>query len=291
MKKRKSPHPIRMNNPDDRFTLKGADGARITGDVYMPEADQPPLVIVIHGFKGFKDWGFFPWLGRALAASGLAAAVINLSHNGIGDDTETFERLDLFERDTWSKRVHDMQQIIDAAQHGLLTDKAKPNPARMGVLGHSMGGGLALLMAAKDQRVRSIATLAGVNRANRLPKPAVDEALKALGHVPIENSRTGQIMRIGREFFDDLDQHGDAFDIQAAAKAIRTPWLLVQGSADETVPLDEAHDLLDRAGDNARLLVIEDTGHTFGTGHPFKGTTPALEQATAAVADHFLRSL
>jgi dienelactone hydrolase len=275
----------------DRFTLKGADNARITGDIYLPDADQSPLVIVIPGFKGFKDWGLFPWLGQTLAAGGLAAAVINLSHNGVGDNPETFERLDLFERDTWSKRIFDMQQVIEAAHHGLLTDKARPNPGRMGLMGHSMGGGLALLMAVKDPRVRSVVTLAGVNRANRLPMEAVEAALQSLGHVPVENARTGQIMPIGREFFDELKQHPAAFDIQAAAAAIRIPWLLIHGTADETVPLDEAHDLLDRAGDNARLLSFEGAGHTFGAGHPFTSPTPDLEQAAAAAAAHFLRTL
>jgi dienelactone hydrolase len=275
----------------DHFTLKGADGARITGDVYLPDADQPPLVIVIHGFKGFKDWGFFPWLGETLAQGGLAAAVINLSHNGVGDDSETFQRLDLFERDTWSKRVYDMQQVIEAATHGLLTDLARPNPARLGLMGHSMGGGLALLMAAKDARVRSIVTLAGVNRPNRLPMDAVEIALRDLGHVPVENARTGQIMPIGQGFFDDLKQHAEAFDIQAAAEVVRVPWLLIHGTEDETVPLEEAHDLLDRAGDHAKLLSIEGAGHTFGAGHPFSSPTPDLEQSAAAAVAHFRASL
>lgn len=279
------------SSPDDSFTLKGADGAPIAGDVYLPQAKSPPLVIVIHGFKGFKDWGCFPWIGRMLADNGLAAAVINLSHNGVGANPETFERLDLFEHDTWSKRLYDVRQVIEAAQHGLLTNKAQPNPARLGLVGHSMGGGLALLMAAKDERVRSIVSLAGVNRPNRIPMDQAEPALKALGHVPIENGRTGQIMPIGQEFFDDLKQHEAAFDIRAAAAKIDTPWLIVHGSADETVPLEEAHDLLDRAGDNARMLTIQDAGHTFGAVHPFKGTTPELEQAIAASASHFLRTL
>ena len=154
-----------------------------------------------------------------------------------------------------------------------------------------MGGGLALLMAAKDVRVRSLVTLAGVNRANRLDAADVERALSALGHVPIENARTGQIMRIGRDFFEELRRHPEAFDIHAAAKAITIPWLLVHGSADETVPLEEAHDLLECAGENAGLLTIEDTGHTFDTGHPFKGPTTALEQAADAVLSHFLRTL
>jgi len=275
----------------DHFTLKGADGARITGNLYLPEAEQPPLVVVIHGFKGFKDWGCFPWLGRALAEGGLAAAVINLSHNGIGDNSDTFERLDLFERDAWSKRVFDVQQVIEAAAHGLLTDLAQPNPARLGLLGHSMGGGLALLMAARDNRVRSICTFAGVNRANRLPMEAVEHALKSLGHVPVENARTGQIMRIGAEFFDELRQQPQDYDIQAAAAAVRQPWLLVHGAEDETVPLAEAHDLLERAGENARMLTIEGTGHTFGAAHPFTRPTPELRQAAAAAVAHFRATL
>jgi dienelactone hydrolase len=280
-----------MSSPDDSFLLTGADGAKITGDLYLPDAEQSPLVIVIPGFKGFKNWGCFPWLGRRLAEGGLAAAVINLSHNGVGDNWETFERLDLFERDTWSKRVFDMQQVLAAAFNGRLTDKAQPNPARLGLLGHSMGGGLALLMAAKDTRVRSLVTWGGVNRADRLDQADVQRALMALGHVPIENARTGQVMRIGREFFDELRQHPEAFDIRAAAGAVSIPWLLVHGADDETVPLEEAHDLLDCAGENAKLLTIEDAGHTFGAAHPFKGATPELEQASDAALSHFLRTL
>ena len=279
------------SKPDDSFTLKGADGAPITGDVYLPDADSPPLVIVIHGFKGFKDWGCFPWIGRTLADNGLAAAVINLSHNGVGANPETFERLDLFERDTWARRKFDVQQVIEAAQHGLLTGKSQPNPARLGIMGHSMGGGLALLMAAKDARVGSIVTLAGVSQPNRIPMELAAPALKALGHVPIENARTRQIMPVGQEFFDDLRQHADAYDILAAAAKITTPWLLIHGSGDETVPLEEAHDLLERAGDNAKLLTIQDAGHTFGAGHPFMGTTTELEQAINAGAAHFKRTL
>jgi uncharacterized protein len=279
------------------FALTGAEGAPIRGDVYLPEAAEPPLVVVLHGFKGFKDWGFFPWLGRRLAEHGLAAACINFSHCGIGESPETFERLDLFERDTWSKRLFDVRQILDAAQHGLLTDKAKPNPARIGFIGHSMGGAAALLTAARDGRVRSLVTLNGVAYANRIPDDIARQQLNAMGHVAIENARTKQIMRIGREFFEEVWSNPQAFDVRAAAGAAKVPWLLVHGADDATVPLDEAQELLAAAnagphgGEQVRLLTLDGTGHTFGTGHPFSGPTPHLEQAAEAAAAHFLRTL
>lgn len=282
--------------PTRTFQLTGAAGAQITGDLYLP-APEAPLVIVIHGFKGFKDWGCFPWIGEQLAEQGLAAAVINLSHNGIGPDFNTFQRLDLFEADTWSKRVFDLQQVLEAASHGLLGPGDQPHPARIGLLGHSMGGGLAVLMAAKDARVRSIVTLAGVARPNRIPIPEVQAQLQAFGHVKVENARTGQIMRIGRAFFDELVSHGGAFDILAAARATSTPWMIVHGGADEAVPHDDALELLDAAngnqvqGENVKLLTIENAGHTFGAVHPFRGPTPELEQVVDCAARHFLRTL
>ncbi|MND00913.1 hypothetical protein D3C83_196990 [compost metagenome] len=75
------------------------------------------------------------------------------------------------------------------------------------------------------------------------------------------------------------------------------PWLLVHGTEDAAVPFDEARKLLDYAaansvqGENAKLLSLEGTGHTFGATHPFDGPAVHLEQACATVVNHFLRTL
>jgi uncharacterized protein len=282
-----------MNHP---FQLTGADGAAIRGDLYLPQRDNPPLVIVIHGFKGFKDWGFFPWLGSKLADAGFAAACMNFSHCGVADDISTFERLDLFERDTWSKRLHDIRQVREAAAHGLLSDHAKPNAARLGLLGHSMGGAAAFLAAAKQPGVGSIVTLAATAHANRIPDDVARAQLKGQGFVGIENARTRQLMRVGREFFNEVWAHPEAFDVLAAARTLDTPRLLIHGADDETVPLSEAHALVEASnqgpgGEHTRLLVLDGTGHTFDAGHPFAGPTDALERAAAAAISHYGRTL
>ena len=44
-----------------------------------------------HGFKGFKDWGFFPHLADRLARAGLVAVSFNFSGSGVGPDGETSE--------------------------------------------------------------------------------------------------------------------------------------------------------------------------------------------------------
>lgn len=286
-----------MPGPDDTFVVPGADGLPVRGDLYLPAGmAAPPLVVVLHGFKGFKHWGFFPWLGRNLAEAGLCAALVNFSHCGV-DQGDRFDRLDLFERDTWGKRLFDVSAVLNAAQAGKLTQKAAPNPARLGLVGHSMGGGVALLTAAKDGRVRSLVTLAGVASSSRFDGVDVREHLRAFGHVKVMNSRTNQEMRVGQAYFDELDANPSAFDVAAAAARITLPWLIIHGADDESVPLDEAHRLLDAAnanpvqGENVKLLTLDDTGHTFGAGHPFTYASTHLEQAAAAAAAHLLRSL
>ncbi len=67
-----------------RFTLESRRAEPIHGDVRLPEGPGPhPVVVCCHGFKGFKDWGFHPWLGATLAEAGLAAVHFNFSRNGV----------------------------------------------------------------------------------------------------------------------------------------------------------------------------------------------------------------
>ncbi|MCK5087881.1 MAG: alpha/beta hydrolase, partial [Melioribacteraceae bacterium] len=42
-------------------------------------------LIYIHGFKGFKDWGFVPYIGEYFANKGFFVITFNFSHNGIGE--------------------------------------------------------------------------------------------------------------------------------------------------------------------------------------------------------------
>ena len=89
-----------------------------------------------------------------------------------------------------------------------------------------------------------------------------NEHLKVRGYVTIMNGRTNQEMHIGRAFFDELHQHPKAFDVSASAGIVSQPWLIVHGADDETVPLSEAHSLLDSAntgpqgGENVKMLPL-----------------------------------
>ncbi len=283
--------------PDDSFLLRGSDGEEIAGDLYLPQAELPPLVIVVHGFKGFKHWGFFPVIGRCLADNGLAAACVNLSHCGINGDTDRFNRLDLFECDTWGKRLNDLNQVVEAASRGLLTDKAELDRSRLALFGHSAGGGLCILHAARDPRIKTLVTLAAICQANRFPAEEVERHLQAYGHMKIENARTKQEMRVGRAFFEEIAANPEAFDIRRAASRLTQPWLLIHGVNDESVEFEEALHLLEAVngnavnGQNAKLLSIENADHVLGTQHPFRRRTAEFVQALDVTVEFVKRNL
>ena len=58
--------------------------------------ESAPCIICVHGFKGFKDWGFWPYTGKFFAENGFFVLTFNFSHNGIGDNLTEFTELQKF---------------------------------------------------------------------------------------------------------------------------------------------------------------------------------------------------
>jgi dienelactone hydrolase len=253
-------------------TLPGALGPLLL-DVLTGDRDLPrPAVVVVHGFKGFKDWGMFPALAQRLARAGFTAVTFNLSGSGV-DERGDFAFPDRFAHNTYSAEQHDLQVVLTALSRGELGLAAT---AQFGLVGHSRGGGTAVLSAADDPRVRALVTWAGISTAHRWPGRA--EQWRRDGRLDIVNARTGQVLPLYPDVLDDVERNSAALDIPDAAGRIRIPWLIVHGTADEAVSAEEAR-VLSAHAPEARLLLLDGAGHTFGAVHPFAGVTPDLAQA------------
>lgn len=270
-----------------RHRIPGALG-EVLVDVRAAGRTAPrPAVVVVHGFKGFKDWGHWPWLAERLARAGLAAVTLNLSGSGV-DDTGEFVFPERFGHNTFSAELHDLRQVIDALAAGRL--ELAP-PTALGLLGHSRGGGAAVLYAAGDPRVRALATWAAISTVQRWPSSIRDSWRKA-GVTPIENARTRQTLPLYTDVLDDIERNAEPLDIEAAAGRITVPWLIVHGSADEAVPVAEGRLLAAAAApQTTRFVAIEGAGHTFGAAHPWKGATAELELAVNTTLAFFAAEL
>lgn len=257
-----------------KFRLAGALG-EILVDVRAGDRSAPgPGVLVVHGFKGFKDWGMFPPLAERLARSGFVTVSLNLSGSGV-DDEGRFAWPDRFGHNTFSAEQIDLAAVLDALDTGAL---GVPRPTSVGMVGHSRGGGMAILAAHRHPRLSALVTWSAIATVERWSE-AQRGQWREQGRVDVVNARTGQVLPMYTDVLDDVEAHaGDVLDIPAAAASLHIPWLIVHGTADESVPFAEAELLAGRAGASHEFLPIAGAGHTFGAVHPFAGMTPALEQ-------------
>ena len=249
-------------------------------------SESRPAVVILHGFKGFKDWGMFPQIAARLAHAGFTAVSSNFSGSGV-DDAGDFTLPDRFGHNTYSAELSDTCLLLDALYRGEL---GVPPPSTTGVIGHSRGGGIAVLHAAQDPRVKALVTWAAISTVERW---GAEErgAWRMTGRTSILNARTGQRLALHTDVLDDIERNASGLDIQAAAARIRIPWLVVHGRADESVRIAEAQALIGSSTGTARLLQIEAGGHTFGAAHPWRGTTPELEAVFDATVNWLATNL
>ncbi len=239
--------------------------------IYRPTGRPKPIVVFAHGFKGFKDWGPFPLVGRAFAEQDLVFIKFNFSHNGgTLEQPIDFPDLEAFGQNNHSKELDDLGRIIDAVVNERLVPGGEGNPEALYLLGHSRGGGACILKAGEDARVRKLVTWSAVSDLqSRVPTNDIEQWRKD-GVIHIPNARTEQQMPMYYQYYEDLVNNAERLDIERAARSLDIPWLIVHGEADETVPRKEAEDLQEWNG-NAELMMVPGTGHTFGGKHPHEG--------------------
>lgn len=284
-------HPAAPRVQTQQFELTSTPDQRefvIRGDVYLAPGATTGVVFS-HGFKGFGRWGFYPYLAPYVAAAGLNAVTFDYSGSGIGTDRETYTEPDAFAHNTYTRELEDLAAVAaEARSRGWIG-------ARYGVFGHSRGGGDAILHAARSPDVAAIVTWAAISHVLRW-LPAQAEEWRSRGFTEIVNARTGDVMRLNVSLLDECERLSDTeLNIERAAAGITVPWLLVHGTADESVPVEDAHRLYAAAGGGSaphvQLAILEGANHVFGGAHPLGDPPEVLRRLVARTADFFATHL
>ncbi len=259
------------------FTLVNGSEELIRGEYrYREDVRNAPAVVICHGFKGFKDWGFFPWLCERLADDGYVAFSFNFSRNGLGADLQNFTELDKFAENTYTHELSDLKTVIDSIASGELA-KGIVDPENIGLMGHSRGGAIALLHAASDARINALVTWSAISTVNRYSDEQIAQ-WESRGYIEIENRRTGQVMQQKKVLLDDITSNSDSLNLEKACSQLDIPTLIIHGEDDESVPVQEAHSLyswLDSIDKD--LEIIEGGSHTFGIRHPMIATNQVFD--------------
>lgn len=241
----------------------GSNQRKSVYDLAFPEGEIPAIIILfIHGYKGYKDWGAWNLLEKAFVEQGFGFCKFNLSHNGgTIENPIDFPDLEAFANNRYSYELHDVQTMIQ-----LLHDRYPTS--KIVLMGHSRGGGDALL-ASRHPAVVKIVTLAAISSvAYRFRHTKMMEEWKKKGVRYELNSRTQQEMPIYYSQYEDFIANQDLLSIEKACRTLDKPCLHFHGDKDEAILLQEGINIA--TWTKEPLIILENCNHTFGTAHPWK---------------------
>jgi pimeloyl-ACP methyl ester carboxylesterase len=268
------------------FEIEGADGGPLRGDLYAAPLAGPRAVLLCHGFRGYKDWGFIPLLASTIAAQGTPVATFNMSGSGIAGPDGAFTERERFRRNTYAAELDDIDRVARWLRQRL--DAGDP---ALGLMGHSRGGAMAVLYAASHPEVRTVVSLAAPSRIGVWPDAAFEAWRDHRPHI-VRDFRTRADLELGPEIYDDIVKCSAAYDLHRAAASLTIPFLVVQGDRDRSVPLEEGRTLASWGPrETTELAIIENAGHSFQAGDKIRRTPPQLLEMIERVSAWVRRTM
>jgi uncharacterized protein len=237
---------------------------------YIQNGVPKPIVIFCHGYKGFKDWGAWNLVASKFAQAGFIFIKFNFSHNGGTDDQLIdFPDTEAFAHNNYSIELDDLNRVIDWVEKAEDIHSSEKDLNRISLIGHSRGGGIALLKASQDKRIGSIALWASVSDYDvRFPYGEALANWEREGVYYVANARTGRQLPHNYQFYLDYQDNIDQLDIRKNAKLLDQNTLVIHAADDEAVHFSEAMRLA-KWIPNSKLIILPQGGHTFGARHPF----------------------
>lgn len=265
-------------------------GELMQADVRFPDSGgRLPVLVLCHSFMAFKEWGFFPYAAERLAAAGMVTVIFNFSHNGVVGDGNRITDFERFARNTFTRELDDLGALLDAlGTAGTLP--ASADPGAIALLGHSRGGGLAVVCASEDPRVGAVVTWSGIATFDRWTAHQKD-AWRASGALPLAKNSAISPLRLGRDLLRDVEENGARLDIVRAGARLGKPWLLLHGREDLTVPVREAEALYASAdGRLTELRLLDHVGHLYNAATRAEDNYRTLDEIIDATSQWLSRT-
>jgi pimeloyl-ACP methyl ester carboxylesterase len=198
------------------------------------------LLLLGHGVTGNKDRPLLVALGEGLAARGWPCLRISFAGNGQSEGR--------FEDSNISKNAEDLEDLLAAL----------PAELALAYCGHSMGGAVGTLVASRSPRLRALISLAGMFHTKEFyqrefgAQPAGASCMWEDASCPLSQSFAHDLL--SRE------------NLSSSVRALRIPFLLLHGTADDLVLLKDSEDAFTLAPEPKRLVRIAGAGHSFDEG-------------------------
>lgn len=214
--------------------IRNEHGERL--DYTYHEGNDNRIVVIGHGVTGNKDRPVLIALAEGLADAGISALRFSFSGNGESEGA--------FTDSTITKEVADLGSILNVL-----------NNYKICYVGHSMGGAVGVLRAATDERIQVLVSLAGMVHTKEFAKREFGDVTPDEGFMWDEPD-----CPLSKAYMDDMTTI-DSVAKQASKFAV--PWLLVHGTEDDIVPLQDSIDILNYANEPTELLELPGADHVF----------------------------
>lgn len=236
-------------------------------DLELPSDFNGELVVFVHGFMGFKDWGAWHLVQQFFTEKGFGFCKFNLSHNGGNiDNGIDFPDEDAFGKNCYSFEVADIQHALN------FMCNIVPHIKRIRLIGHSRGGGAVILAGHQfghSYPLVSIHTWAAISDIGmRFPSGLAFDQWQKDGVRYVQNGRTKQDLPQYFSLYEDFKHNENELNIRQAIENLQIPIFIYHGEKDTSVPLTEGMSLANWA--NAPLHLIKGADHVFGAAHPWK---------------------
>ena len=263
--------------------IQGKHSKPIVADVFYKENHQPKKIVVFcHGYKGFKDWGAWNLMAEAFAEAGFFFIKFNFSHNGgTAENPIDFPDLEAFGNNNYTKELDDLESVIDwISSEEKFKNEVEIND--ISIIGHSRGGGIVLLKANEDARVKKVISLAAVCDFGSRSSTIGDlENWKKTGVKYVLNGRTKQNMPHFYQFYLNFKENEERLNIRKAVGSLKIPQLIIHGDKDTSVSIDEGKKI-HSWNTESQFEVIKNADHVFNVSHPWKkeNMSKELEEVT-----------
>lgn len=260
------------------FVIPLENDFEIRGDIHAPrEEGKRPVVIICHGYQGFKDLGFFPFLADELAENGFYAIRFNFSSNGVSANSDEIDEPDKFAINTYTRELDDLAVLFEKVKTRQLPFSENFDLDAIGTVGHSRGAAISILFAAENPEFNAVVSWNGVAVVNYWGADFKKKVLEeGIGYV--KNIRTKERMPLKAVVFEDMDENEERFNILEKMKTMKVPVLLVQGDSDSDWQMNGAKKM-EAAAPHHSLVIIKGGNHIFNITEPLFEPPVQLEDA------------
>jgi len=229
-----------------KVAIFNKENQKIVGLLSLPEKENTPIVIIIHGFKGTKE--YYPFVNNSVKPlTDAGIAVLRIDCRGSGESDLEFKNMTI---------TSESEDVLTSINYVKTLDT---DSKRIGLIGISMGAAAILMAIKQNPEIKTLVFWSPAwyfNGEHYYDTPHHRKTIKEEGVFYVTQRFTGKRLIAGKEHFEEKI----VLNTRPFTKFVKVPVLILRGSEDKIglYTDKEATELL-----NAEFRIIKNGDHNF----------------------------